>query len=605
MVLNNKLLDNIIVSTNEQQFKKYIITYSKNELNYEMVSSVREYNSNNEASNPINFKYNTTPSQITKLEKRFADSSINSNTLIRATGDFDGDGKLDAIIAGKIYFNLYGDFEGNTTIKNFIINGNTDGANDKLFLISSLLENNKLSSKNFILRDSQKHFSEGNNISIQNNHEVYIDLYKYETDHFVPSFRRTIPLPHLGGYVFMDGTPCGNYQPRYDEAPYVKYVEGDFNGDGISELLILGSIGIKQVVPKDNDRGGPPLQQICDVKETSQATPSYLVDLNPNISDTNATKRINFSTSIPSVYTEITVFYFNGDGKQDIFYITDTGKYYIETLNNNGNGFEMLATGDLTEYNKSRKNTNLIFGDYNGDSKADILIPTEKNSTNWSLYLSTGTGFEKSNVTIEKYEESGSGNTYSFNDVYYPLDINGDGKSDLVRVRLESHKNDWTINNTDSFYEIKAFSNITSSEGNPTFTNTNTYHSGNRARPFPGMPLVGNFKSHSANYQLMIMRDDTDANTVLDVFNFTKNQTIDSRVVEITEGNDVIKHKFEYQRLDKNNTVYRFVANENYPLQELDVLPETYVVSKQIYEADGNSKYKLFQYRGLTAHFHG
>jgi hypothetical protein len=63
-----ELLDKIFVKTNNQQFRKYELTYQKDQhLGYERIIKVQEFNSHNEASNPIEFEYDMTSVPSNKL----------------------------------------------------------------------------------------------------------------------------------------------------------------------------------------------------------------------------------------------------------------------------------------------------------------------------------------------------------------------------------------------------------------------------------------------------------------------------------------------------------------------------------------------------------
>jgi hypothetical protein len=129
---------------------------------------------------------------------------------------------------------------------------------------------------------------------------------------------------------------------------------------------------------------------------------------------------------------------FNGDGKTDILHITN-GKLFVYSLGQNNN-IELLWEGDTPEINE---NTTLMFGDYNGDGKTDFMSPTANNSYDFRIYYSTGTRYIheiKTQPFQFKNPRLHSSNPVRL-DVYnlIPLDINGDGKTDIVEYNTTTY----------------------------------------------------------------------------------------------------------------------------------------------------------------------
>jgi RHS repeat-associated protein len=108
----------------------------------------------------------------------------------------------------------------------------------------------------------------------------------------------------------------------------------------------------------------------------------------------------------------------NGDGKSDVVLGPDTnGKFYV-----------MTSTGTSFQDNGERITTtwtNTGFPmDVNGDGKSDIVRGPDANG-NWYVLISTGTGFENKGVYITGVPIGTANRTYI-------MDVNGDGLSDIV-----------------------------------------------------------------------------------------------------------------------------------------------------------------------------
>lgn len=85
------ILNNVVVNTNGSLFKKYAIAYKKdlNNTQYQYVDKITEYNSQNQAANPVVFNYQNSSNSIWKP------NFLSDNDNDRFVGDFDGDGKID------------------------------------------------------------------------------------------------------------------------------------------------------------------------------------------------------------------------------------------------------------------------------------------------------------------------------------------------------------------------------------------------------------------------------------------------------------------------------------------------------------------------------
>src|SRR5690606_13176052 len=122
----------------------------------------------------------------------------------------------------------------------------------------------------------------------------------------------------------------------------------------------------------------------------------------------------------------------NADGKTDLIQFRE-GKAYVYGLNADNTSLDLLWS---TSDSRIKMDFKILPGDYNGDGKADFLIPTAKNSTVFSLFMSTGSGFKVYGNTAypfmyKEYDVDNYPSTVKGYDLI-PIDINGDNRTDII-----------------------------------------------------------------------------------------------------------------------------------------------------------------------------
>ena len=135
----------------------------------------------------------------------------------------------------------------------------------------------------------------------------------------------------------------------------------------------------------------------------------------------------------------------NGDGKQDLVAIppanrSNSGVVYVAL--SNGTSFQEGWSGASALLDKDVMD-NVHFADVNGDGKQDLVaIPPANRSNSGVVYvaLSNGTSFQEgwSGAT------SGLLNTDVMDNVYF-VDVNGDGKQDLVAIPPANRSNSGVV----------------------------------------------------------------------------------------------------------------------------------------------------------------
>src|SRR6266403_754181 len=115
----------------------------------------------------------------------------------------------------------------------------------------------------------------------------------------------------------------------------------------------------------------------------------------------------------------------NGDGRSDLVRLWQNGSLeYADVWASNGSGFTNISNGSLSTWCTCIQD---IVMDINGDGKGDWVRLWQNGSRTYALVLlSNGTGFTQvSNADI---------GSWSTGFQYFVMDINGDGRSDLVRL---------------------------------------------------------------------------------------------------------------------------------------------------------------------------
>ena len=294
---------------------------------------------------------------------------------------------------------------------------------------------------------------------------------------------------------------------------------------------------------------------------------------------------------------------FNGDGKTDILHITN-GKLFIYTLTANNTLTLLWQTDDLVI--NANVNDNPLIGDYNGDGKTDLLYPTANNSFSFRWFISTGTTFAVETRTQPfKYQRTNwngnNGVLSGFN--LLPVDINGDGKTDVLEYNTTTYNN-----GTNGTEVVKIYNNHglydTSS---PTRTNFvyggETTKTGN-LKHYP-IPIYLSSNKPNKNLEFASISDRWVTN-----FSFTQDHKEDVLIRSIT--NNGVTETINYSGLDPSAynsdymQIYQSSYDETYPNIDLQIAPTTKVVSKLERISSGTTTLKqLYTYYGAVYNAEG
>ncbi|RXR17339.1 hypothetical protein EQG63_11155 [Flavobacterium amnicola] len=618
------ILDEIKVASGNSLFRKYKLTHTYDQqLGYEKVASVQEFNGALEGANLIKFDYNNTVSTsiFTETQTQYNTPLTPDNGFV--SGDFDGDGFVDLYNNGYIFTEMYQGGNGSSRAINAegvrsIIPINTLGLNNKLNQFQSIasLENIQEEQITFNVRQ------------INNARTGLIGVYS-----------KTIQLPNYGTcYSNCPWQTCDGSirNPGISTGRFInssgKSITGDFNGDGISEILIIRYPEHRQYefTPDSNANRIPDPSGNCNETYTIGDFPHIvrLLDMNPFSSVTLGTKGYTEITNqqlglIGLRKDETITADFNGDGKTDVLVLKADKTYRVisfkQLLAAPWVEMEVIGSGTLSHYEKNKP---LMLGDFNGDGKVDLITPVALRSPYWTIYNSNpnpngGEFFQSETHFIEEYlpdtgQPGAGGGDYNLRQIfknYYVVDTNKDGKSDIAVFRSERIKKEWwQYHNFDVKWTVNTYANNIGNNNaaltfTPDYASITDHYDRNPNIPFA---IVANFKQSGANKEIIVARGGL--NTVTYV-NFTKNVAQDNLLRKVTSNGTNIIDEISYLPMDSVETDYGtfYTSSDqvNYPLADIKRISTNKLVSQLKNTTSGITKYQDFSYNGFIAHMHG
>jgi len=698
--IQNKLLKEIVVKSNGSQFKRYSVEYESNNTSYQLAKSITEYNSSGEASNPVVIKYE---SQQNINEETTKENDI-ATTNTKKYGDFDMDGITDYLEyipnpgqsgstqVGVINYksSLYKDVP--LTPLQYELNRFTEAEFAKSVAVTFKKDNYVKNKVGIVI----PHKVDGTDPQ-KPNYEFLVYSIDIQNNKFKLEYSKILPynMYNPGGEL-SGGTECTAVAPLNISFIY----SYDYNGDGISELIFNFSRRNRCTSPAYNNKVND-TSEIEDINTNTELTPNInssnveygdnlLADL--KLENSNENKiippgggTIDFFTYSSSIlmftdenFSANNSFYkydtnvntnnsagnnnlyfadLNGDGIQELIRVKSDGTI-IEASNfhkqTNGN-FTKTNVGNFVNQKLEGISYGALYGDFNGDSKIDVLVPQANKSYNWNLYVSDGkkfnpfsinnfiyysAGSEELKKTSHNVWESGGGCTYTDSRYfqYNVADVDADGKSDIVVSYVFITNHEWNAHHDEEKTVLRTFVysvNKTTTDSSANFAKMFYSTAGGDTVFLQSSPIQTNGDIHfyrvrdwrkeytqkvipfgtlslnQTNQQIISIGRPDDCSGVIGCgynfvtkYDYAYTPTL-TRIKSIQEaGNET---EFFYKELSSkiNPDFYKPIKKEQYPYFELEQIPLYYAVNqiKQINEK--GAIYKDFSYRGFLTQLNG
>jgi hypothetical protein len=411
-VNENQRLQSITCKYGSATLRTYGLNYTL-QKDVSTLTSITYAGSDGSSFNPIKFYYgeNNTAKTYSTTESTLIGNAISSPKIVK--GKFDYESGIDGLIitenkdpyylTSKGLINNYNGTEPlyiYTDIK-YSPMGSTISTTTEEGFIDIFCANLDGSGGDEIIKVN-------NTVSGTNDHIVFTVYARNTMAGLYQKYIRTFDYPTL----VMDNGGNKRIQPKF-------YYTGDFNGDGKMEVLAVSS---------NNPFG-----------DTSRPTKCYLFDLE---SGTLLYQGADFqfqimvegyqhsATEAFKLSDRLFVGDFDGDGKTEIGLVNTNGtqiyKFKVSGSTYSLSSYPLytgLKRGDLAD-------RSLLMGELNGDGKPDFMLspPTTNTSDiNWSIFYSKGDGqFDKTTILAANNAPGVS---------FFLQDINGDGRSDLVKLQ--------------------------------------------------------------------------------------------------------------------------------------------------------------------------
>lgn len=621
-----KVLDRIEVLGNNQLYRKYQLTYDTTSLGYERLVQVQEFNGDGESVKPIIFEYDTTDNGIINNPNASISNvspAYDSNNWKYLAGYFDNDSSIDFFTYPNSKDKLYRFNSSQLLTTSSNVSGNLINVEkfSDVFSTKLLLTNNKFNNLDAVTTIGTGSIVSNQEIVKVNN---YVSNSGYNSLDLI--FTKTYSFPVIQNQSCVS---IGGNDMSYAKIPK-KFFTGDFNGDGLSDIIVL-TLPYSQTstytcnnngkVNLSPDQEARPSPNCCTQTSTIDYSQAYLLDLNPNSSQVPIDVGGNYVVKSSS---RIYVADLEGDGKADLF-VLNGGQITVYGLENN-------TLVQKTIVNNSAINFDYPFylTDLNGDGKTDIVIPTAEGSSNWFHLISNGQSFtqvtkdismifRKSEVKNTCYTAA-NGNSdcgYVQQIIYYNFaDVNGDGKADLfyhsIFAPYDVPGSQWNYpyNTYGANYAIKEFGSVKYNMSNNLDGTAN----------FSGENMMWNnmytYNGCTANGTPMFLSNQNIVNQNLDYaffggdkikyISFKKDNRIDTSLKRIKE-NDLVTN-ITYDAVMDNGTssgTYTSDNSEQYPNVNLNLAPSIKLVKKIEKSFNGETKIQEYRYKGAIVNIEG
>ncbi|WP_268225829.1 SpvB/TcaC N-terminal domain-containing protein, partial [Sinomicrobium oceani] len=586
--IRSNMLQEIKVTGKNTVYRRYILSHSTTTLGYQRLTSIREWGENGTVSyDPVVFNYTNSASQIAEsdIDAETSVSNLEQRNAEVVSGDFTGNGKMDFVIYPSLAsdpdykkkFWLFSDLqEGNIPGSNFRagVSINT-GRFEEIYPISYISGVSAVPDK---IASRQGLVFVKHNGTSNVNFEVYGEVSSSTGSVLGPNYTKSWNAPTFTDFSREQAVPK-------------TYISGDFNGDGLSDVMAITKYYSYYPCHPAHDPG-------CDTPVVVNSSKAYLIELDKRKTSGFAT----LSGTFTSVYRENDILLtadVTGDGKTNILHVVSEGIYVYGVEDG---GLTLLWQKSHTSI---KKDLPVLFGDYNGDGKTDFMIPKEEDSKEFTLFISTGISFEDSQNTYpfeyKKTDFNDNGSTlYGYNLI--PIDVNGDGRTDILDHRTTTY-----TGNSNGRQTLRLYNNVAPVDSGASPRFLYSYIVTTAPGKLENFPIPVFLSSNRPNANLDFA---TISNKWVKSFKFLKDHRED--VLLRSVDNNGVKESITYSSLDPLGIPLVYSAErevnkqESYPYMDIEASPGTQVVSKLERTGTGLTLLQqLFTYHGAVSHVGG
>lgn len=618
--INSKILSRVEVYGLNQLYRKYTLSHNTTSLGYERLFAVTESNGENKTLAPVNFYYDNSPEDIINSYSSSMSPEYDYQKDLTVSGDFNGDGKTDFISydsEAKNQINVFDNiFDGSTSAETGI--SYPLSKFEEIFPSDILNTEGKLLNKQGITIVSES-------VSSGYTSTVRFKNYYHNTSGLDLEYTKTWNAP-----AYQYNSSCSSSTTK--KIPK-EYISGDFNGDGLTDVLALGkpytnrycyeydcntggtnddnsTIGIEPPGGVDvldpNPGGGGTSGTCCSCSDnTNENKNAYFIDLKRDLTSNFA----GFAGALQEKIDEedrLLTGDFNGDGRSNLFHFK-SGNVYIYELKSDNTLSLILETSDTFIH----LDHPILLGDFNGDGKVDFTVPTQVGGNTWKFFMSKGTTLDIYSKDVGvPYEETLTDYwTYeygSWTDVeyhyslvefkYISYDYNGDGKTDILVHSLIT-----PIDDTQNYsYEtINGFSNtMVSGTTSPTFTHLEQESKLNIGSSKYGVPVFQDVNRAHGNLEYAYV-----SKNQITSYEFTKSHRKDTTLKEI--HNIDVNYQITYDNLLDGSSVYAGNNSQVYPYVNINIAPSSLLVKEVIENGAGKTRKQQYKYIGAVVHADG
>lgn len=358
-------------------------------------------------------------------------TGITSNNADAVFADFTGNGTLDFLVRPKTKDKFWTFFDPEANTPNMQLAEQVNAPHKEVFPVRMLTQNSKMQTE------------DGFAIVVDQSGSYKFDMLSRGFISTIQSQYDRIweDAPRAGGYY----SECDS---RFHKGPLLdqEFFSGDFNGDGLTDVIainrpIFNIIYHERLEPLNPwDPGYNPQDPIGNgdcFREYTDYNYSrvYFVNLDRRITS-NFVSSIGWLTKPFTDGDKLYTADFNGDGKTDFLHVS-SGMIQVYSMNSDNTSMETLWEFSDPQINLSQA---YYTGDFNGDGKTDVMISTSAAYT-FVLLMSKGNGFKKHTQQLPSPFGRGQVNEFYQNGQLHQtmstllvVDVNGDGKSDIVQI---------------------------------------------------------------------------------------------------------------------------------------------------------------------------